>query len=270
MLLCAIITVYNGEITHMKKNRIQAIVNFVNNHHYASFAELREEFGVSNATMRRDLTTLDELGLIRRVHGGAKSLTMAEVHDTSMQIRKSQNVAEKEALSKYALSLIKQGDSIIIDASTTLLPLARMIAASNLHITVITNYLEVAEALADCERIDLYFLGGIMKSHYYSCLGPFAEKMLKAIEVDKYFISADSITPEAGLRNTHYDTIPLKQIGLANSKKHYAFLDHTKFNSSSFLPVCSLDEIDVLVTNKELPDEIYNEYLNKGVNIVRV
>lgn len=254
----------------MKKTRIQAIVNFVNSHHYASFSELRDEFGVSNATMRRDLTTLDELGLVKRVHGGAKSINTEPTRDTTIMVRKAQNVKEKEELSRYAFGLIREGDSIILDSSTTLLPMAKMIAESNLHITVITNYLEIARELADCEHIDLYLLGGIVKTNYYSTLGPFTEKMLKGIYADKYFISADAISVEAGLRNTHYDTIPLKQTALTNSRQHIAVLDHTKFTSSSFLPVCDLSEISTIITSSLLDDAVYQEYLDKGINIIRI
>ena len=251
-------------------NRTQAIVNYVNAHHYASFSELRDEFGVSNATMRRDLTMLDEKGLIKRVHGGAKALSMVDERDTSIKVRLALNVKEKEAISRYALSILKNGDSVILDSSTTMLPLARMIAESDLRLTVITNNLGIAEILNDCDHIDFYMLGGIVKSTYKATMGPFTEKMLRSIQADKYFMGVDSISLENGLRNTHYDIIPLKQISLENSVRHYVLADHTKFNSLSFLPVCSLSEIDEIITDAGLSDDIYNAYLARGIKITRV
>lgn len=253
----------------MKRVRLQEIVSYINAMGYASFAELYKEFGVSPATMRRNLTELDEKGLIKRVRGGARSIISLDSFDTSITNRINMHVNEKKEIAKFAASLIKDGDIIILDASTSALTLAETLAETDYKITVITNLIPTINIFKEKPNIELYILGGQFKDKYESTLGLFSEKMLKEIKVDLYFFSCDSIDIKAGILNTHFDTIPLKQISLENSNKKIVLADHSKFESKSFLHVCDINEVDMIITDKGIDESIYNSFIEKNINVIK-
>lgn len=254
----------------MKIKRQQEIVDFINRNKSVTFAELCNKFDVSNATMRRDLVALENHGLIERVHGGAKSLSIGEDVSLELNQRTVKSVDEKEKIANYALSLIKNGDIIFLDASTTCLKLAQHIQTTDLKITIITNYFEISNLFLESENIDTIFLGGNIRKGYNSTSGSLAEQMLYNIHTDKAFIGTDGIDPNRGLSNNRLDVIAIKKIIINNSKAVYCLADYTKFSTIAVIPFAALHEIDKVITNKELSDDILSTYGNDIARIIQV
>lgn len=246
----------------MNAKRQQAIVDYINRKEIVSFAELRDYFHVSNATMRRDLVELANHGMITRTHGGAQSVSLNQ-HSPNLFVRLDDAVDEKEAIGQYAIQFIKNNDSIIMDASTTCLQLAKHIQASNLHVTIITNYFEISELFTESENIEVIFIGGHVRIGYRSTSGALAQQMLYNMHADLAFIGCDGIDPQRGLSNNRLDVIELKRMMIHNSKHVYCLADHTKFSTIAVIPLATFEEIDAIITNRALPNELLDKYQDK-------
>lgn len=254
----------------MRIKRQQEIVDFINKHHSVTFSDLCKKFAVSNATMRRDLVTLEHHGLIERVHGGAKTLSIEETTSPIFSQRIVNLVHEKEKIAEYAIQLIKNGDSVFLDASTTCLKLAEVIQTTTLSITVITNYFEIASLFFDSETIDTIFIGGNIRKGYSSTSGNLAEQMLYTMHMDKAFIGTDGIDPYRGLSNNRLDVIAIKKIVISNSNSIYCLADYTKFTTTAVIPFASLQEINSIITNHQLSNEQLASYDELASSIICV
>ncbi|MGQ9682425.1 MAG: DeoR/GlpR family DNA-binding transcription regulator, partial [Anaerolineae bacterium] len=139
----------------------------------ATVTDLSRSFGVSEVSIRRDLERLEEMGYLRRVHGGAQALSAPEP-GSIFDARRQQNVAVKQALGRAGAGLIQPGQTILIDAGTTMLELARAIPRPLLQeggLTIITRSLLIASELRLHHRTRLLILGGIYQHDYDSCIG---------------------------------------------------------------------------------------------------
>lgn len=246
----------------MNKKRQNNVLQFINDHKYVRFSELYTAFHVSPATMRRDLTQLEQNGVIQRVHGGARSIQKAASSSDFPVIdhRIHDCVKEKERIASHALQLIHDHSSIILDASTTCLKLAHAICSTNLKLTVITNYFEVANTLLNSETIEILFIGGIVRKGFSSTSGMIAEENLMDMNADLGFIGVDGITPEKGLSNNRLDIIEWKKLIIKNSLSSYVLADHTKFHSAAILPISPLSEITNVITDAQLPDSVLSNF----------
>lgn len=254
----------------MKIKRQQEIVDFINKKSSVTFSELCKKFHVSNATMRRDLVTLEHHGFIERVHGGAKTLSIEETATSILSERIVNLVDEKTSIANYAFRFIKDGDSIFLDASSTCLKLAEKIKSSELNITLITNYFEISNLFFDSENVDTIFIGGNIRKGYNSTSGNLAEQMLYNMHMDKAFIGTDGIDPTRGLSNNRLDVIAIKKIVISNSKSTYCLADYTKFTTIAVIPFTSLKDITQIITNEELSDEIIDSYEDLKSKILRI
>ena len=256
----------------MNNRRRDAVLQYINEHRKVVFSELYLTFNVSPATMRRDLTALEQKGLIKRTHGGAESLSPDSESSAFPKIdrRIGQCVAEKESIAHYALDLIQDGSSIILDASTTCLTLAQTIKNTKLHLTIITNYFEIANILLNTDTIDMLFIGGYVRKGYSSTSGIIAEDNLMDMNADIGFIGVDGITPEKGLSNNQLDVIEWKKLIIKNSGVTYVLADHTKFHAAAILQIAPLSDITNVITDEKLPDELLDRFGEEKNKIIRL
>lgn len=261
-----------GGIIILNTRRRNAILQYINEHKHVYFSELYLTFDVSPATMRRDLTALEQKNLIRRFHGGAESI-QSETDSSAFPTidhRIDRCVSEKKDIAHYSLQFIQDGSSIILDASTTCLHLAQAIKKANLHLTVITNYFKIANTLLDSETIDMLFIGGYVRKGYSSTSGIIAEDNLMDMNADIGFIGVDGITPEKGLSNNRLDVIEWKKLILKNSRVSYVLADHTKFDTAAILQIAPLSDITNIITDEALSDDILNRFGEEKRKIIRL
>lgn len=261
-----------GGIIPLNIRRRNAVLQYINKHKHVDFSELYLTFDVSPATMRRDLTALEQENLIRRFHGGAESIQseMDSAAFPTIDRRMDQCVTEKENIAQYSLQFIQNGSSIILDASTTCLQLAQAIKKTDLHLTVITNYFKIANILLDSETIDMLFIGGYVRKGYSSTSGIIAEDNLMDMNADIGFIGVDGITPEKGLSNNRLDVIEWKKLILKNSHVSYVLADHTKFDTAAILQIAPLSDITNIITDEALSDDILNRFGKEKRKIIRL
>ena len=254
--------------------RQQEILDYINEKKIVYFANLCEHFNVSNATMRRDLVSLENLGLIKRFHGGAKSLSYAQNPFANPQDRISDRedkyLKEKESIANSVLPFLKSGDSLMFDASSTCLVLCKEIAKTDLKLTIITNYFSIASCFENKKNISIIYLGGAYHHESFSTSGPIAEQTLGTLGATYAFFGIDGIDPERGLSNNRIDAINIKKIMINHCQKSFCLADYSKFSKNAAVQVTSLENIDYIITNKELPDEVIKKYGAYKDKIIRV
>ena len=252
------------------QSRSKEILEYANRQGYASLLELCERFQVSSATMRRDVTNLAERGLVTRLHGAVKSKMDEQRQEPPYSERINMETEEKRRIAERALQEIHSGDSIILDSSTTVVELARLLAKSSLDITVITNDVEIAYILAPHPIIELICVGGYIRKGYYTSIGFFAESLWKELHADKLFMGVDAVNEEYGMMNYRIEEISCKKLMLKHSKQHYVLCDHTKFSASAVLQICPLPEVDLLITGSELDESFRRPLERSGLKLLYV
>lgn len=164
----------------------------------ASVEELVIALGVSEATIRRDLTTLANERRLVRTYGGATALIGSHEPEASLDERKSAQRDQKEAIARAAAAHVHDGDTVLLDGGTTCAALARHLG-SRLDLKVVTNNLLALMTLANAPGVHLTLIGGDLRTSSMSTLGPLAELSLSRLSVDKAFLGADGVVAEFGL-----------------------------------------------------------------------
>lgn len=171
---------------------------------------------------------------------------------------------------QYALSTINNNDAVILDSSTTVCELAKLLAVSNKNVTVITNDVIIACIIAPTPNIELILVGGNIRHGFFTSIGIFAESMWKQLHVDKLYLGVDAIHPVHGILNYRTEEISSKRLMLNCSNRSIVLCDHTKFSSTAVLQISPLQKLDEVVTGKELENNYIETYKNTGLQITRV
>ena len=234
------------------QKRRNIILQLITEHGAVTVAELCERFGVSDVTVRRDLTALERAGLLRRIHGGAVS-SRGRSYEPPFLTRAQESRAAKEAIGAFAATLVQEGDSIALDVGTTTLAMARHL--THLHgITVVTASLPIANVLADHPQIRVILTGGILRAGEQSLTGTVATGTFARFHVDKAFIGIGGIDLQNGLTEYNVEDAEVKQQLIASSQHRIVLADSTKFGRTTFTSVAPLDAVHEIITDDALDD----------------
>jgi len=227
--------------------------------------ELIEKFKVSGATVRRDLEFLEHQGLITRAHGGAMSKSRVSLEPDFFE-EKEKFLEEKEIIGQEAAKLIEEGEVIFLEASTTVLELARNIGNKN-NLTVVTNSLDIACELEKSKGINLILTGGNLKRRTHALIGPLAETTLSQMRLDKTFVGISALDISYGITMATMEEAKTRKDIAKASNKVIVLCDHSKFGKQNFAYVGPLESINILVTDKGIPDEMRKEMERRGVEV---
>ncbi|MGR5892725.1 MULTISPECIES: DeoR/GlpR family DNA-binding transcription regulator [Klebsiella/Raoultella group] len=216
---------------------------------YLNANHLSKQFNVDSSTVRRDLIHLEKSGQIIRTHGGVLPALATQAQDTPYNIRKGRNHDQKVAIGKYAATLISDGDSVILDNGSTVYELATQLIFKQ-NITVITNDLNIALLLSQYPNINLNVTGGAVAGNSLTLVGPDATRKFGEIYADWAFMGAEGVHTEIGITNVNTIEIPTKLAILQAARKKVILADSSKIGYRALSHVCSLDEIDMIITNK--------------------
>jgi len=247
--------------------RYDYIVQLVNERGSIRVTELSELCQVTEETIRRDLDRLEQVGRLRRSHGGAVSVKDQQP-ETPYFEREVAYADEKRRIAEAAVQLIKPQDRILLDASST----AWYMAASmpDIPLTVLTNSIKVALELSSKEKIEVISTGGILASRSLSYVGPLAERSLDAYHVDKLFFSCKGVHLERGISESNelQARIKYRMIGMADETILLA--DSSKFGVQAFTHVADLADIDRIVTDKALESNMRERLLERNIDVTIV
>jgi DeoR family fructose operon transcriptional repressor len=246
------------------EERQARIEEHLNRVEFASLDELSDLVDASPSTIRRDLQLLETRGVIRRTHGGAR-LVNPRSDEYVFTIRDTHQLAEKEKIGRACAELIGPNQSLILDAGTTVFHVARHLESKSPQ--VITNSLPVANLFAANPRVEVLLSGGVIYPRIGVLVGPLAVETFSRMHADVAIMSSGGLTLD-GVTNSHGLLIDIQRAMIAAVEKVILCLDHTKFGRKSVSHLCSLDEIDVVVTDRPPAPEILEGLKARSVEVV--
>lgn len=230
-------------------SRQREILSLLKENKSITVKQMAKELYVSEATIRRDLTELEKLGLLTRCHGGA--ILADNSNEVSIYVRMGNNAKFKQQVVNTALSHIPQFNSVFIDSSSTALALAERMDLSNK--TVVTNNLQTAIQLSKKPNVNLIILGGNVYFNTLSATGGWTVKQLDDFYFDLMICSCAAIIEE-GVYERSLEQKQIKQTALSRSKKKILLFDHTKLNAEGRYRCSTLDNYDLVITDICPPD----------------
>jgi DeoR/GlpR family transcriptional regulator of sugar metabolism len=216
--------------------------------------ELAQTLDVSEGTVRNDLNALEEEGKLKRVHGGAVLNDQDQFQNNSFVRRYKQNPAAKLAIAQEAAVLVNDGDSILLDASSTAYCLARILSDRK-KLRVMTNGFEVARELAQNSSNTVILIGGVVNNDSSSVTGLLSEKIIAEMHIEKAFFSCSGFSLERGMTEVHFAEAQLKRKAIESARQVIALIDSTKFGKEDLTPFASTDQITHLMTDDGLSAE---------------
>lgn len=207
--------------------------------------DLSQRFDVSESTIRRDLQELENAGLIQRTHGGA--ISIQSNFELSYQEKRIRYYDEKQRIAKASAKMVKDGETVFLDTGTTTLQIA--LALRGKAITVATNSMDIAQVFAEEPQVEVIVLGGSLRKGIRSLVGFLTNEMLAMLHFDKVFLAANAVDPDLGVSTPNLIEAETKRNMVSAGKEVILVVDHSKLWEKSMSKVCSLSEIDVLLTD---------------------
>jgi DeoR family transcriptional regulator of aga operon len=251
------------------EERRRQIREFITTRERATVRQLTSHFGVSAVTIRSDLDALTKAGGVLRSHGGAMCPAAAE--DVPLSLKRKLHRAEKIRIARAAARLIRDGETIILDSGTTTEEIAGEIRGLPLRsLTVITNALNVATALASLSHVRVIVIGGMLRQVSSSLIGPQAEEVLRQLHADRLFLGIDSLDPEIGLMTPDILEAQLNTLMIEVSEQVVAVADASKFNRRSLSVIAGVEKLDILITDTSASPEAVSVLRARGVEVMLV
>lgn len=255
--------------TEKSVTRLNKIVSIVKEHNGASIKRLSEELGVTEMTVRRDLKTLSDEGSVRVIHGAA--IYNKDQDESSYNVSKHETVmkSEKSRIGKYAASLVKENDIILVDYGTTAAQLVENLPDQmDISITTFSANSFLAARKKGIHRI---FLGG---GFYHPDTEAFEGRemldMVAQMRATKAFIVPNAVSKDFGFMCVRKNEMELKKKFVENSVEKIVLCDSSKFGKVSPCFFASFDEIDLIITDTSLPEDWQDFLKEKGIKFVMV
>ena len=219
-------------------------------------SELSQLYDVSEETIRRDLDKLEKEGLAIKSYGGA-----VINEDVSIDLPFNVQSSNPSQMAELAASLVKDGDHIFLDASTTAVFVAKALKEKE-RLTVITNSMEILLELADVSGWNIISTGGVMKEGYLAFLGSKTDESIRSYYVDKVIFSCKALDLEWGIMESQEAFGSTKRAMIGSGRKKILVVDSSKFDQTAFSVAGSMKEVDIIVTDKE-PTERWKKHFEK-------
>lgn len=229
------------------EERREEIVRLLHETKSLSVQDLSQRFEVSGATIRTDLTALEQQGCLRRTHGGAVPPSASVPREISLSER--EHAKEKRAIAEAALRYVESHETILIDSGTTTAEFDRALAASRLSgVTVYSNDLFGMQILEAKESFELHLLGGTIRSGFHYTYGKQVLEELRGYHFRKLFLAASALSTE-GLTSACSDLCDVKHAMIASAEQVILLMDSSKIGEIGFQKFADLNDIDILITD---------------------
>jgi DeoR/GlpR family transcriptional regulator of sugar metabolism len=250
--------------------RQMEIARIVDERGRARVNDLADQFGVSAVTIRKDLDTLAESDRVIRTHGGAIAARVRRA-DLSFDARDRLQREEKAAIGASAADHVDNGESIVLDASTTGLHLAReLLRREGWHgLTIVTNGIRAATELAGRDGITVLLMGGRVRSGSLSVVGQLGDAVFDRINVNKAFVSATGFSLDEGLTEAREEEAQIKRAMIGAAHEVYAMIDHTKWGRVASATFCELASVRQVFTDTNAPDGMVDALEGMGIKVTQ-
>jgi DeoR/GlpR family transcriptional regulator of sugar metabolism len=232
--------------------RRELIAHLLENVSRVSVAGLAEEFGVTDVSIRRDLTILEDAGRLRRVHGGAVPASRGHGR-SAFAARVKENRDAKARIGSLAATLIRPGDIVVFDSGSTVAQVAAHVPGPLRRpsaITVVTNSLLILDEVGAWDSPHLICLGGLYLPDYQAVVGPQTVADMRDLSADIVFIGCDGLTVETGLTTPHVLVAEVGATMATRAQRVVAVADGSKVGRRGFTPIAPLTSVDVLITDE--------------------
>ncbi len=226
--------------------------------------DLARRFDVSASTVRRDLQHLSQNNSVRRTYGGA--ILTGHVTETTLEQRLAVQGKQKQAIARAAIDLVEDGDTLILDAGSTVAAFGRLLLQRRLR--VITNNLALLPFLAKAPSIELVVLGGALRSTSMSTMGPLAQEALRRMTADRAIMSADGVVGGRGLCEADLDQVALKSLMIEQSSEVIVLADAGKLGRAEQRAWAPLPPHWTLVTDAGASDEQRERLTAAGARVI--
>jgi DeoR family fructose operon transcriptional repressor len=240
--------------------RHQKILSILQTEKTISIQKLVKVLYVSEATLRRDLTKMEQQGLLQRTYGGA-TIIESSSKESSILIREQTQIKEKRKIAIKCLDILKDNYSYFIDSSSTVGHL--LYHLNNFKdLTVITNGLNNAIILTQTTKANVFLTSGMVYTKTNSILGIDTIEYIRKFNCNSFLFSCSGISPE-GITEANFEQSLVKKEMLKHSKEHILLVDHTKFNKIFLCRNCGFEDIDYIITD-EVPEQEYIDLFNQN------
>ncbi|MDN6658051.1 MAG: DeoR/GlpR family DNA-binding transcription regulator [Acidipropionibacterium jensenii] len=246
------------------RGRQLAIAETVIRNGSMSVEDLVSLTGVSAMTIYRDLSVLEDSGVLTR-HRGQVVAVASGLHEADADFRLQQSSAEKQSVAGEAATLVTNGCSLMLDDSTSGVWLLRALPDIS-NVTVVTNSLLVADEVAACRGAKLVVTGGEYQAWAHSLMGPTAVRTIRSMHADLAFVSASGIF-EMGCYHPYQEVVEVKRAMLDSAETRVLLLDHTKFNRRALFKFADLQEFDHVVVDDKSSPEMLSHLRETGVQV---
>ncbi|MCK3654990.1 transcriptional regulator [Pasteurellaceae bacterium Macca] len=245
--------------------RQQRILDYLIAHGKTDVDVLANYFQLTGATIRKDLTILENQKKVLRTYGSV--VFLPEESDQPIDQKTHINLFQKQKIGQKATTLIRDGDSIILDAGSTVLQMIPHLTPFN-NLTVMTNSLHIVNGITQLNKsYNLWISGGTFREKSSSFHGYLAESAFKGSNFDVLFIGTDGIDPEIGL-TTFNEVYGVSQAMCNAAKKIIVLTDSSKFGRKSPNVVCGLDKVDTVITDNNLSSDMKKRLEEKGIKVL--
>jgi DeoR family fructose operon transcriptional repressor len=250
------------------EERQQAIAELVGRRGRVSVVDLAQRFDVTTETVRRDLSALERLRLLRRVHGGAVPVDTLTMVETGLKDRDAANTEQKDRIAARAVEMLPApGATVLIDAGSTTRRLVDGLPR-DLELTVITHAVPLAARLASYPQVDLHLLPGRVRRTTQAAVGIETVQALSSLRVDIAFMGTNGITVGHGLSTPDRDEAATKRAMVESAQQVVVLADATKIGLERTVRFAELDEVDVLVTDDAITPADRKAFESAGMEVV--
>ncbi|MFT4263223.1 MAG: DeoR/GlpR family DNA-binding transcription regulator [Nocardioides sp.] len=252
------------------EERHQAIAELVSTRGRVAVTELATRFQVTTETVRRDLSQLERLQLVRRVHGGAVSLRSVTMLEPRLSDRDQDHTPEKGRIAQAAVALLPQGGgTLLIDAGSTTARLVSLLPTTE-QWTVITHSVPIAAIVAPLPHIELHLLPGKVRTATQAAVGHETAQAIGQFRADLAFVGTNAVSVRHGLSTPDSEEAATKRAIVHGGQRVVVLADATKIGQERAVRFASLDEIDVLVTDDSVSPSDVQAFDAAGVDVIRV
>lgn len=233
---------------------------------YVKVVDLAEQLDVSAATIRKDLTLLENKNLLHRTHGSA-SLLRSNVIDLPVQEKSSLNADKKRAIARAANALIQDGDSILLTSGSTIETFAKFLSPKGI-LNVVTPSIRVGVYLSEKEGLNIMMLGGQLVVKSLSVRDSYTEEGLKYVRCNKAFFSCDGFDFDGGVTTAFVAEAKVTDSMLNVASEVILLADSTKLGKNGFGKICDIARVDTLITDEGIPRSVKRRFEEEGVKVI--
>jgi DeoR family transcriptional regulator of aga operon len=249
----------------LNEERRRAILDIVNQEGRVLVKNIAPRFNTSQVTIRKDLEILHNHGLVHRTHGGALHVRAESLLDPSLREKEKLHPKEKQKIAAIAASLVKEGQSVVLDSGTTTTLIGRALRQFR-RLTVITNAVNIAADLAG-SNVEVVLTGGILRENSFSVVGPLAEDTLRHLSADILFLGVDGFDVRFGLTTPNMLEAKVNRVMVEIARRIVVVCDSSKFGRRSLSLIAPRSVVHQTITDSRIPKTDRHALEEAGIEV---